>query len=46
MNGLDFCQNPKNLNSGPFIGTFWALMTNWNLFFKIELRHFSYFMTI
>ena len=42
MNALDFCQNFKNL----IFGTFWALLTRWNFFSKIAVRHVPYFKTI
>ena len=41
LNGYDFCQNPKNL----IVGTFKPSKPSpLNLFAKIEIRHFSYFM--
>ena len=41
LNGLDFCQNPKNL----ILGTFKPCTPSpLNLFAKIGIRHFSYFM--
>ena len=41
LNGLDFCQNPRNL----ILGTFKPSKPSpLNLFAKIGIRHFSYFM--
>ena len=43
LNGLDFCQNPENLDFGSFWGLFGS--SGPAEISDIEFRHFSYFMT-
>ena len=46
MNRLDFCQYPKNLIFGPFLGllgAFWPVQT---FFSKARIHHFFHFMSL
>ena len=37
MNGLGFCQNPKNIYFGDIFGTFWAPLTRRNFVYDMIL---------